>query len=57
MFRAVKSLVAYPDGVTPVQLTEGEEVDLSPAFCEFLLHRNLIEPVEQKKPKRVAKKK
>ena len=57
MFRAVKSLVAYPDGVTPVQLTEGEEVDLSPAFCEFLLHRNLIEPVEQKKPKRAAKKK
>ena len=53
MFRAVKSLVAYPDGVTPVQLTEGEEVDLSPAFCDFLLERKLIE----KPTKRAAKKK
>ena len=53
MFRAVKSLVAYPDGVTPVQLTEGEEVNLSPAFCEFLLERKLI----QKQTKRAARKK
>jgi len=53
VYKAVKSFVAYPDGITRVQLTEGEEVNLSPAFCEFLLERKLI----QKPTKRTTRKK
>lgn len=42
MYKATVTVLGYPDGVTAVNLVEGQEYDFCPSFAEFFLTRGLI---------------
>ena len=45
-FKAVESVMTYPDGFNAFYLTEGREYEnLSPSVLSFLLERGLLNPI------------
>jgi hypothetical protein len=58
MFKAVTSVLCYPDGVTAINLVEGRTYEFSPPYAAFMLERGLIEkdePKRETKPAPVAR--
>jgi len=43
-YKAVVSVLTYPNGTTPFNLVEGKEYDLEPSTLSFLLERELVIP-------------
>lgn len=54
-YKAVQSVLCYPDGRTAVRLVEGQSYDFDPPFAEFMLKRKLIKKGRETKPKAEAK--